>query len=289
MPIPPPPLPLVPTQSPSNSTSSPQNASQAPDTALVPQPRQEVVQWNQANLTLLKKTLVPSDITDTEFALFVEVCKRRNLDPFARQIYAVKRGGKLVIQTSIDGYRLIAERSGKYLGQSAPEWCGKEGQWKDVWTGPGNPFACRIGVFKAGHAVPTIAIGYWDTYASVGPFWSKSGPSQLAKCSEALALRKAFPEDLSGIYTAEEMEQADNTNVINVPIEAEEVQPVMVFPKEVVARNTTGALVRDTGGIEYVFPTTELADRVAMAISDGTFLLVNYTVESGRRVVTGLG
>ncbi len=287
MPIPPPPTFSQPTtpapvQQPSSSLA-PSSPGQNPN----------ALQLTQENLNLIKKTLVPSDITDTEFSLFVEVCRRRGLDPFAKHVFAVKRSGKLVIQTSIDGYRLIAERTGKYLGQSAPEWCGEDGKWVDVWTQKSNPFACRLGVFKSGHQIPTIAIAYWNSYVAPGPFWQKSGPSQLAKCCEALALRKAFPEDLSGLYTSEEMQQADPSEATivsssDVPLSAEEVQPVMIFPKEVVAENDSGALIKDAKGTEWVFPKM-FNQALEESLSNQGFLLVYYIVETGRRVVTGLG
>lgn len=284
MPIPPPPL------------DNPKQ--EQPTQELAPTQRQEVNLWSRERLDLIKRTLVPPDITDTEFALFVEVCKRRGLDPFLRHIYAVKRGGKLTIQTSIDGYRLIAERTGKYLGQSAPEWCGEDGAWKDVWTGKGNPFACRIGVFKDGQQLPTVAVGYWATYASVGPFWQKSGPSQLAKCTEALALRKAFPEELSGIYTNEEMQQSEDEMTSyagsvrmvneNAPVAAEEHQPLMIFPKEIISQNQSGALIKDTKGLEWIVPVQFSAELTEKLASSG-FMLVFFTIETGRRVITGLG
>jgi hypothetical protein len=63
-------------------------------------------------LTLIRN-LVARNTTPDQFRLFIEVCRYHNLNPFARQIYAVVRDGKMSIQTSIDGYRLLAERSGK--------------------------------------------------------------------------------------------------------------------------------------------------------------------------------
>lgn len=246
--------------------------------------------WTKERLELLKATIAKG-LNDNQFSLFVEVCKMRNLNPFAKQIYAVVRQGNMVIQTSIDGYRLIAERTGKYLGQTSPEWCGKDGVWRDVWTNKENPFACRIGVFKAGHSVPTIGIAYWDTYVAPGPFWSKAGPHMLSKCSEGLALKKAFPEELSGLYTNDEMDQANDTMVtpVNVAVvEAEEVQPVMTFPTKILATNSSGMLVQDTNGVEWVYPTSS-ANALNEAIGNSNFLLVYYTVETGRRIVTGLG
>lgn len=157
----------------------------------------------------LLKTQICKGATTAELALFIEVCKRTELDPFAKQIYAIQRSGKMTIQVSIDGARVVAERSGHYLGQQGPFWCGKDGAWRDVWLLPEPPMAAKVGVWKKGATEPIWGVANFSAYAVDGPMWKKMPANMIAKCAESLALRKAFPMDLSGLYTQEEMDQEE--------------------------------------------------------------------------------
>lgn len=141
---------------------------------------------------------------------FLAHCKRTGLDPIARQIYAICRQGRWGIQVSIDGARLIAERSGKYAGQTPTEWTSDGVNWVDVWLDSAAPRAARVGVHRADFREPLYAVATLDAYAAGGPMWKKMPALMLGKCAEMLALRKAFPQDLSGLYSTDEMDQAGN-------------------------------------------------------------------------------
>lgn len=175
-----------------------------------------VAQFNPDQLKLVRET-VAKGTTEAEFKLFIEVCRYRGLNPFARQIYAIVRSAhdpakrQMTIQTSIDGFRLLAERSGEYRGQIGPEWCGEDGIWKDVWLKDTPPVAARVGILRKGFEHPVWGIAkYKAFYIESNPLWKKMSDHMLALRAESIGLRKTFPDQMSGIYTKEEMEQADD-------------------------------------------------------------------------------
>jgi len=149
--------------------------------------------------------------------LFAYACQRTGLDPFSKQIYAIKRRNKqrdgsyretMTIQAGIDGLRAIAERTGQLDG-SETYWCGEDGQWTDVWLGSKPPSAAKTIIHRKGCQHPFTGTARFADYNAGQGLWSKMGAAMIAKCSEALALRKAFPADMSGVYSTDEMQQAE--------------------------------------------------------------------------------
>jgi len=186
-------------------------------------PETTSVVFTKDQVDLIKRTIC-KDANDDEFKLFMYQAQRTGLDPLARQIYAIKRWDKsanryvMCIQTSIDGFRLVAERSGKYSGQDGPYWCGEDGIWSDVWLTKKPPVSARIGVLRSDFQAPCWGVARFDAYAQtmkgggVTHMWVNMGDVMIAKCAEALALRKAFPQELSGLYTSDEMQQSTKSD-----------------------------------------------------------------------------
>jgi phage recombination protein Bet len=162
--------------------------------------------WTPEQTQLISTTIAPGCSAD-ELRLFAYACQRTGLDPFSKQIYAIKRGGKMTIQAGIDGLRAIAERTGELDGSST-EWCGDDGQWVDVWLSSKPPAAAKTTIYRKGSQHPFTGVARFADYNAGQGLWSKMPAAMIAKCSEALALRKAFPANLSGVYSTDEMEQA---------------------------------------------------------------------------------
>ena len=160
-------------------------------------------------LDAVRKVLAP-DLTDQELQLFAMVAHRSHLDPFAKQIYAIKRNGKLTFQTGIDGFRASAEETGEYRGSDEPEY------GPIVETPFPHPEWARVTVhrqFLGGDWLHQPATVYWDEYYpgdAGGHQWRKMPRAMLSKAAEAAAFRRAFPKRFGGVYEATEMAQADS-------------------------------------------------------------------------------
>lgn len=175
--------------------------------------------FSDEQVELIRSQIAPK-ANQNELALFLHQCKRTGLDPLARQIYCIHLGGKMTIQTSIDGFRVIAERSGDYAGQDAPDF---------MEDGNGKLVACRVTVyrFRGEQRYPAaVGVAYMSEYSAGGPMWNKMPHTMLAKCAEAQALRKAYPQDLSGLYTMDEMEQAQPVQQFTQDVQHLEVEEV---------------------------------------------------------------
>lgn len=159
--------------------------------------------YTEQQMNLIRNT-VAKGATDDELKFFLYTATRTGLDPLTKQIHFVKRGSQMTVQTGIDGYRAIAERKGDLAGIDDAVYDTEDAS---------HPNKATVTVYRMvnGDRVPFTASARWNEYAPSGQqsfMWNKMPYLMLAKCAEALALRKAFPNDLSGLYTDEEMQQA---------------------------------------------------------------------------------
>lgn len=230
---------------------------------------------------LLKSQIAPG-CTDDELAVFLEVAALRNLSPWAKQIYAIRRKSraqddrgqwvdvwKMTIQTGIDGFRLIASR--KDPGYTTDDTVF---EYDDKAKGPTNPLGivkATVRIWKTGASRPVEASAFWDEYRQaiedrngggkkLTGKWADMPRNQLGKCAEALALRKAFPEDLSGIYTDDEMDQADNDRSVEALMPHVVAQTNSATPS---MRGTKPASTDYTALVADLKKITKAADAIA--------------------------
>lgn len=201
------------------------------------------------------KDVYAKGASDVEFANFIIVASRTGLDIFKRQIYLIPRWdsrlGKEIFtpQTGIDGYRSVAERTQMYAGNDDAIFQGelelsantaKKGD-KEKLEPYKAPEQATVTVYKIVQGVrcPFTATARWTEYYPgdrQGMMWRQKPHVMIAKCAEALALRKAFPNNLGGLYTAEEMAMQDAQ--IKPIAEAKTVNTMFEKAKAIISKKT---------------------------------------------------
>lgn len=177
-----------------------------------------------ATWSALKNSIYPG-AKDESVMMAIDYCRARQLDPLMKPVHLVpmsvkdaktgKNEWRDVVMPGVGLYRIQADRSGNYAGAYEPEFgpdVTKELNGVEVTF----PQWCKYTVCKlmpSGEIVNFSAKEYWvENYATAGrdtsapnAMWKKRPYGQLAKCAEAQALRKAWPE-IGQQPTAEEME-----------------------------------------------------------------------------------
>lgn len=186
--------------------------------------------WNDKQLAALEQMGVQG-ASNADLAVFLHECQRTGLDPFLHQIYMINRKGKQTMQVGIDGLRLVArravDRSGETLSVLEQAWRGKDGKWTDCWAEDDPPVAAKVVIQRGKGTFPAIAL--YKEYAArksngqLTQMWAQRPAGQLMKCAEALAYRMAFPQDLSGLHSEDEMDHAGNPQPVDDVVDAQVV------------------------------------------------------------------
>nr|BFD33687.1 hypothetical protein GTC16762_33060 [Pigmentibacter ruber] len=186
-------------------------------------------EYSIEKLDALLKTIIVKEVTLAEVEAFLYIAKQSGLCPFKKQIQLIDFKGTKRPYTTIDGFRVLAERSSQYVGQTTPLFCGKDKIWTEVWTENTPPLAAKVGILRKGFLEPIFAIAKYSSYNSDTPTWKKMPDVMLAKCAEALAFRKTFPDNMCGLYTLEEMTQASSE--FSNEIESQNTEIKSITPK----------------------------------------------------------
>ena len=219
-------------------------------------------EFSTEQIRILGET-VAKGATQDELAFFLNVCKLKRLDPFGGQVHCVKRWDsdlgreKMTIQVGIDGFRVIAARTGEHAGTTEPEYDSEDAQ---------HPNWARVIVYRYGRNDEKIPYSVKARYSEFvvtkkggepNRMWATKPYVMLAKCAEAQALRKAFPDELSGMYTEEEMGQADNEGGVTP---ASVTKPPVSMPKSVDEKKPAAAEQQKPAQAPPQAPTTSTAN-----------------------------
>ena len=145
-------------------------------------------------INTLKQT-VAIGATDAEFAMFTQFCQSTGLNPFKKEVWFIKVQNKVQMMTGINGFLAIANNHPQYDGLEI-----------DVEVDQnGNPLKAICKVFRKDRSRPSIGIALMKEFKKGSPIWNQMPSVMLTKVAKSIALREAFPQELNGLYTAEEM------------------------------------------------------------------------------------
>lgn len=155
----------------------------------------EIINYNDKKLVDTLKATVAQGLNDHEFMLFVQLCKSSGLNPFRKEVWAIKAGGRLQIMTGINGYLAIANNHHQFDGMEV-----------DVETDDkGKPTKATCKVYRKDRRFPSVGIALMSEFGKETPIWKQMPSVMLTKVAKSIAIREAFPQELAGIYTEEEM------------------------------------------------------------------------------------
>jgi len=164
----------------------------------------EIVKYEDKGIIETLKATVAQGLNDSEFKLFTEFCKSTGLNPFKKEIWAIKAGGRLQLMTGINGFQAIANANEEYDGMESG-LITPDGSYA-TQAYPTNDFiGAWARVYRKDRKMPLEAVAMLGEYKKSTPIWQNMTRIMILKCAKSVALREAFPQQLNGLYTAEEM------------------------------------------------------------------------------------
>ncbi|MBW3638156.1 MAG: phage recombination protein Bet [Armatimonadetes bacterium] len=182
-------------------------------------PTKDRISFDDEKLAIIQNHIC-KNATPAELEFFLATCRRRGFDPIAKQIYFIKYGNSpAAFVVSIDALRLTADRTRRYAPGGAATY---------ETDANGNLVAATAYVKKrvANEWHTTSETAYLtEFFVANNPKWKTMPRVMLSKAAEARALRRAFPEDLSGLYVHEEMDQAQTMETVEATVVSSQMGP----------------------------------------------------------------
>lgn len=198
-------------------------------------------EWPTETKKLIAAT-VGKKLNQEALLLLQHVSLSKGLDPLANEIYCIPKGDKPTIIVSINGMLKLCSSQ---LDGVDSVWFDNEGQMVKVWLSNEPPAACQVSVFRKGCTRPFVASCRFSDYKANTPLWTKMASRMIEKTTTAAALRLAFSDLLSGLYSQEEMDQAGFTP----PAAAPAVAPAPAPAPAAEASAAAESLAQATNGV----------------------------------------
>ena len=217
----------------------------------------------EEDLKLLRKQYL-ADYHEEDVNMFLRRCERTKIDPMTGQIFMrpdakeeTARGQdgkyrKALTITGIQGFRGVADRSGVFDGTDPILWCGADGVWTDIWLQDKVPYAAKASAWRKDQTRPHTVVVKWRAVSKPGWAWTSMPDHMLGKCAEAAALRKAFPNQLAGVYETDEI--VDHTTPASTFDQDVEDQKKRIADAEVAKEKLTSQGVPSVQPSAPVFP-----------------------------------
>lgn len=196
-----------------------ENAPSVISTSQVPTRADGSYDWDSPRMRKLLINTVAKGASDEEFALFREICRSTGLNPFKRELWFIKTNSGVQMMTGLHGFHRIAN--------SHPQYDGMEVETEE--DEKGKPVKSVAKVYRKDRKLPSVGVARWSEYGKTGGNWNRMPFLMLEKCAESVALRKAFPQELSGLHTSEEMPEQSDSDVmpvssVNIPEKRAEIR-----------------------------------------------------------------
>jgi phage recombination protein Bet len=164
------------------------------------------INYNDPKMIKTLQATVAKDATPDEFQMFVKFCEATGLNPFKKEIWFIKAGGRVQMMTGINGFLAIAN--------SHPMFDGMEIQTIEE---NGRPVKAIAKVYRKDRKFPSVGIALLREFGKDTPVWKSMPTVMLTKVAKSIAIREAFAQELNGLYTEEEMpkEYAASAVVVN--------------------------------------------------------------------------